>query len=147
MGSGDKFNKDSNEEWSSSEIIDGVKVLVNPTDTRGNLPTYAKDSTMYARRDNSTGEIIQLRIYGEQVDGIRQPIMDIDLWGSDEHSNRRDGVVIPSDVAHSHSFAPKTQGKRKGKLGRSKNAALLTDEMITQYGNLLKKLYSRIKYK
>lgn len=84
MGSGDKFNKDSNEEWSSSEIIDGVKVLVNPTDTRGNLPTYAKDSTMYARRDNSTGEIIQLRIYGEQVDGIRQPIMDIDLWGSDE---------------------------------------------------------------
>ena len=141
MWSGRNYNPDGGfkeYEWTEEkEKIGGVKVLSNPNAKRDDLPYHSNTSEAYFKRDSS-GEIIQLRVYTE-----RRAYLDIDINPSDEHTNKKTGEVFAKHIVHVHEWVKTANGSFR----RSKEARLMSDAEIKKWGNAIKLANPNVKFK
>ena len=143
MGSGNNRNPDGgfySLEWDEEkDLIAGVKVLSNTNNKRNNdLPAYSNTSTMYFKRD-STGEIIQLRVYDPITHEAK---FDIDINPKKGHTNK-DGTHIDAGITHIHEW----KHNSKGELVRGNRARLLTSLEQLTYDYVLNAANDHVKYK
>lgn len=141
MGSGRNYNPNggfTKYEWTEEEkTIGGVKVLTNPNAKRDDLPYHSNTSDAYFKRDSS-GEIIQMRIYKD-----RKAYLDFDINPKEEHENKKSGEIFKKGIIHAHEW----KRKKDGSYTRDGEARYLSNEEIGKWGEIIKLANQKAKFR
>ena len=141
MGSGRNYNPEGGFKtynWQFyGETIDGVKIIYNKPGTEGpdGLPYHSGASKAYFKKVK--GEIVQLRLYKN-----RRAFLDIDINPLKPH-NHKGKNYMPAGITHVHEWIP----KKEGGFRRNKYARFLSDQEIKDFGDLLEKANSNVRYR
>lgn len=118
----------------SNGVVAKVVAKENGTPFDG-LPTFSKTGEVYLKADKD-GNIIQARIYKD-----RKPVCDFDWDHTHQNAN---GDKFEKGVVHVQEFKQNSKGAWER---QSKKARYMSNDEIEQYGELLRKLKSDIKFR